>query len=223
MSLKREIRITADGSSTLFIPEWDENYHSTHGAIQEAEHVFIEHGLKAVQAAKKLRILEVGFGTGLNALLTLRTAKENGLEIEYTGIEAFPVESELVEQLNYVSKIGNGHLAKEYELFHNSAWDTKIPITSFFTLEKLKTDFKTFIPSDAAYDLIYFDAFGPRAQEEMWNKLFFERLFAGLDEQGVLVTYCAKGQVKRDLKASGFLVEALPGPPGKREMTRAKK
>lgn len=221
MTYKREIRITADGSSTLFIPALDENYHSTHGAIQEAEHVFIKHGLNIFPAKSNITILEIGFGTGLNALLTLRQAKIDKKYIHYTGIEAFPVEDELIKQINYVEKIDNGSFAKEFFALHTCEWNKLNEITPHFKLLKKEIDFKAYIPENEQFDLIYFDAFGPRAQEEMWNKLYFERLYTSLKENGFLVTYCAKGQVKRDLKSCGFIVETLPGPPGKREMTKA--
>lgn len=223
MTYKREIRITADGSSTLFIPELDENYHSTHGAIQEAEHVFIKHGLNFFPAKSSVNILEIGFGTGLNALLTLKHALKEEKLIHYTGIEAFPVETDLIKQINYVEKIENGTFKNEFDLMHSSTWNVTNTINPFLKLLKKEIDFKTYLPEKEQFDLIYFDAFGPRAQEEMWNKIYFERLYASLKENGFLVTYCAKGQVKRDLKACGFIVETLPGPPGKREMTRAVK
>jgi 2-amino-4-hydroxy-6-hydroxymethyldihydropteridine diphosphokinase len=221
--LNREIQVTADGSKTIFIPAWNETYHSNHGAIQEAEHVFIQHGFNQFLDKKTLHILEIGFGTGLNALLTLRSANEHNIKVHYTGIEAFPVNYEMAMQMEYETKISNGKFSAEFEKLHLLSWEEELEISSCFSLNKNQILLQNFKPEKEAFDLIYFDAFGPRAQEEMWNIEHFNNLFESLKENGILVTYCAKGQVKRDLKSVGFKVESLPGPPGKREMTRARK
>lgn len=219
--MKREIILTSDGSKSIYLPELDENYHSGHGALQEARHIFIENGLKSV-TPNPLRIFEMGFGTGLNTFLSFIEAFNSGRQIEYTGIEAYPVESELIRELNYAQLIDKS-LEKYFNELHNSAWDVPVLIHPNFVLTKIQKKIEDFAVTEAKFDLIYFDAFGPRAQAEMWDISILEKMYAILDRKGVLVTYCAKGQFKRDLKALGFIVESLPGPPGKREMTKAVK
>ena len=216
--MKRQIKTTADGSTTLFIEEIDENYHSHHGAIQEAVHVFIKNGLEYL-GTKKIRIFELGFGTGLNALLTLKRAKELGLDVEYLGLEAFPVELDLVSQLNYTELIG-GTYTDEFYHMHEADWNTPILLNGF-QLTKVDRKIQDFDTAGKKFDLIYFDAFGPRAQDEMWELPILLKMAEMLNPEGVLVTYCAQGQFKRHLKSLGFEIERLPGPPGKREMTRA--
>ena len=216
--MKRELRLTADGSPTLYVPELDETYHSMHGSLQEANHVFIQNGLAFSSAdSKKIRILEVGFGTGLNALLSAQFALENQINIEYVGLEAYPVEEEIWKEMNY-------HDDAEVKAFYSDMMALPFGEThafdTHFTLYKASFHIQEW-SSSKKFDLIYYDAFGPRAQAEMWYKSIFEKLFGMMNEGGVLVTYCAQGQFKRDLKALGFTVDALPGPPGKREMTRA--
>jgi len=218
--MKREIRLTADGSPTLYVPELDETYHSRHGSVQEALHVFIANGLKPLASKNKsIQILEVGFGTGLNALLSAKFAIENQVQLNYTGIEAYPVEEALWHHLDYLQNQEGKVL---YEELKAASWEEPLALNSNFTLTKVKNSIQDWQPK-ALFDLIYFDAFGPRAQAEMWNKAIFEKLFTALNKGGVLVTYCAQGQFRRDLKAIGFEVLSLPGPPGKREMTRAYK
>ncbi len=219
-SLKRQITKTADGSTTIFIPEMDENYHSHHGAIQEAEHVFIKNGLEYLQK-EKVRIFELGFGTGLNALLTYKRANELSIEVDYFGLEAFPVESELIEGLNYVAQIGQ-EFGSVFQGIHSSSWNSKASWNNFH-LTKIDQKIQELNIEGLQFDLIYFDAFGPRAQDEMWQLPVLEKMAAMLPVGGVLVTYCAQGQFKRHLKSLGFEIERLPGPPGKREMTRATK
>lgn len=216
--MKRQIKTTADGSTTLFVEEMDENYHSHHGAIQEAVHVFIKNGLEYL-GGKKIRIFELGFGTGLNALLTLKSAKELGLDVEYLGLEAFPVEMDLVCQLNYAEQIGEVY-AEDFRLMHEADWNVPIRFDGF-QLTKVDQKIQNFETTGKKFDLIYFDAFGPRAQDEMWELSVLMKMAEILNPEGVLVTYCAQGQFKRHLKSLGFEIERLPGPPGKREMTRA--
>ena len=220
--MKRELKITNDGSATIYIPEMDETYHSTHGAIQEAKHVFIENGLRTFEknGESKLNILEVGFGTGLNALLTLINLGDR--VVEYTGIEAYPVEMELVQGLNYVSELGEENQSN-FDKLHTSGWNDLVQMSDQFSLKKVDQKIQEIIFVDEYFDLVYFDAFGPRAQGEMWKKEVLEKVAASMKTGGILVTYCAMGQFKRDLKSLGFEIEALPGPPGKREMTRATK
>lgn len=215
--MKVELRETNDGSHTLFIPELNENYHSHHGAIQEARHVFINQGLNPLlNKNNPINILEVGWGTGLNCLLSCLFSENNS--IRYTGIEAFPIEQFLHEELNYVI-----HLENSFELYKRlitSTWGKEEKITEDFTLKKIHAKIQEWGTEDK-FDLIYYDAFGPRAQEEMWRKDTLEKVILMLKKDGIFVTYCAKGQLKRDLKDLGCIVETLPGPPGKREMTRA--
>lgn len=218
--MKREIVKTGDGSATIRIAELDENYHSHHGAIQEAEHVFLKNGLEFLNS-NNIRIFELGFGTGLNALLTYKRTQELGIQIEYLGLEAFPVENDLIRQLNYTEKVGE-EFETIFNEMHKADWNVAVPI-NHFNLTKVDQKIEDFELQDAKFDLIYFDAFGPRAQGEMWDLPVLEKVSNLLKENGILVTYCAQGQFKRHLKSLGFTIERLPGPPGKREMTRATK
>ncbi|MFM8596426.1 MAG: tRNA (5-methylaminomethyl-2-thiouridine)(34)-methyltransferase MnmD [Flavobacteriales bacterium] len=226
--MKIEILKTADGSPTLYLPELDETYHSRHGSVQEARHVFIQHGLNyVIQAQKKdntanlnFQILEVGFGTGLNALLTLQEAiQHTDLNIAYTSYETQPVPQEIWSQLNYINEKGAAHV---YDNLMQATWNEKSQLHTNFDILKIDKAIQD-LDQEKQFDLIYFDAFGPRAQAEMWDVSVFKLLHRSLKPNGVLVTYCAMGQFKRDLKSLGFVVESLPGPPGKREMTRAVK
>ena len=219
--MKRIIEKTADGSTTIRIPEMEENYHSHHGAIQEAEHVFIHHGLDFIEK-ETIRIFELGFGTGLNALLTLKQAGHDAKRIDYVGLEAFPVEAELIDQLNYVDLIGEIY-ANDFQKMHQIDWDKKKAITDTFDLTKIHRKIQDYEGELNTFDLVYFDAFGPRAQGEMWELDVIEKVASLVKPGGALVSYCAQGQFKRHLKSLGFEVERLPGPPGKREMTRGVK
>ena len=219
---KKELKITEDGSHTLFIPSLDETYHSSHGAIQESMHVFIAAGLKYIKN-KEIKVLEVGFGTGLNAFLTLLEANKSETSINYTSLEAFPLEMSLVKQLNYTSELKlDGNVVALYNRLHEVEWESVQHITNEFKLKKLKIKLERFEASEK-FDVIYFDAFAPQVQPEMWTVNVFEKMYNCLNNNGVLVTYCAKGIVKRALKEVGFKIESIPGPPGKREMTRAHK
>ena len=221
--MQRSIVTTGDGSKTIHIEEWNENYHSTHGAVQEAKHVFLKYGLSLFDEKKEVSIFEVGFGTGLNAILTYQYAKEKQLTIHYNSIEAYPVSETELEQLDYASLFENKLLQDVYAKLHFVSWNQEEVISSDFVLNKIHQKMEGYIFPTNQFDLIYFDAFGPRVQENMWTQAIFQKLYDSLKEGGVLVTYCAKGQVKRDLKSVGFNVETLPGPPGKREMTRGRK
>ncbi|MBO0341722.1 MAG: tRNA (5-methylaminomethyl-2-thiouridine)(34)-methyltransferase MnmD [Bacteroidota bacterium] len=219
--MKRKIITTGDGSKTIQIEDWDEQYHSKHGAVQEAYHVFIKHGLRLFQN-EKINILEIGFGTGLNALITFHEAIEQQLQIDYVGVEAFPVSIEEVDQLDYCEQLGFEDLEDIFRKMHNSPWEETISITPDFSILKQKRDFKQ-INEENLFNLIYFDAFGARVQPELWTEEIFLQMYRALQVNGVLVTYAAKGSVRRAMQAVGFTVERLPGPPGKREMLRAKK
>ena len=218
--MKREIVTTGDGSATIRIEEMDENYHSHHGAIQEAEHVFLKNGLEFLNV-DNVRIFELGFGTGLNALLTYKRAEELGIQVDYFGLEAFPVDLDLIQQLNYTDKIGK-EFEEVFSQMHKEDWNNCLSI-NHFKLTKIDQKIQDYKIMDEKFDLIYLDAFGPRAQSEMWELPVLEKVANLLKENGVLVTYCAQGQFKRHLKSLGFILERLPGPPGKREMTRATK
>lgn len=221
----RRVITTADGSKTIHIEEWNEHYHSIHGAIQEANHVFIKHGLLFFVASfpkvRPITILEIGFGTGLNAFLTLQEVQKLNTTIEYVGVEAFPVASEELEALNYAEQI-DVTTSNQFQILHSVSWEEKHCIASNFTLKKQKKTFQE-IADIELYDLIYFDAFGARVQPELWTEAIFKKMFEALKPNGVLVTYAAKGSVRRAMLTVGFLVEKLPGPPGKREMLRARK
>lgn len=277
--MKRIIEKTDDGSATLFVPELNEHYHSTKGARTESQHIFIDMGLKASTTVSP-RILEIGFGTGLNAWLTLEEAERSGRNVHYTGLELYPLEWQMVEQLGYIA--GNeqlmidGESKSAIELFrqlHTSPWEEEVRLTPHFTLQKAEADVNRWTmennmqiinkPEDnmspskldvdhsnhvadhpnyvsdyskavadhsrtiiakSRFDVIYFDAFAPEKQPEMWSQELFDRLYVLLDTGGILTTYCAKGIVRRMLQSAGFIVERLPGPPGgKREILRARK
>jgi tRNA U34 5-methylaminomethyl-2-thiouridine-forming methyltransferase MnmC len=216
-----EVRITADGSTTLYRKDIDETYHSHHGALQEARHVFIQEGLCQKQELSKINILEIGLGTGLNALLTHLFAEDNELNIEYHGLEAFPLSEEILDHVNYKDVIQDNRVENAFQVLHQASWNEKFSWSEQFEMLKIHDKLQSYQAPTDFFDLIYFDAFGPRAQEEMWDQALLSKLYNSLKTGGILVTYCAKGSFKRDLKALEFTVENVPGPPGKREMTRA--
>ena len=221
--MKREIIITADGSKTIHLPSLDEQYHSKHGAIQEARHVFIEAGLLyllSVQNLPSIKILEIGFGTGLNSFKTQLEAQKRELQIDYTAVEAYPVALSEIKQLNYATLLNASET--DFLILHTSEWERKNKITNSFSLTKRKQLFLE-INDKNTFNLIYFDAFGARVQPELWTEVIFQKMYEALNLNGVLVTYSAKGSVRRAMQAVGFTVERLPGPPGKREMLRATK
>jgi len=219
--MQREIMPTADGSVTVAIPDLQVTYHSKHGAIQESMHVFIEAGLRPLlNQQETLRIFEMGFGTGLNALLTMIEANQQQQKIHYETVEAFPLEQELVAQLNYCEQTPDWQ--DKFEQLHTTPWSQPVAITEYFTLQKHNQSLFNYSTAQQ-FNLIYYDAFAPNAQPELWTVDAFTQLFSLLDDQGILVTYCSKGDVRRAMKAAGFTVEKIPGPPGKREMLRARK
>lgn len=223
--MKRKIIKTADGSTTIYLSDWDEHYHSKHGAIQEAYHVFLRMGLdKALESfGEGLRILEIGFGTGLNAYITLLEAEGSDTGIEYTGVEAYPVPEEEWRALNYTGQLEvTPQQAALFDKLHEAPWEKASPITPGFQLTKRKQFFDD-ITDKECFDLVYFDAFGARVQPELWEEPIFKKMFEALVPGGILVTYAAKGSVRRAMLSVGFEVEKLPGPPGKREMLRARK
>ena len=219
--MKREIIITNDGSTTIRIPEWDENYHSTHGAIQEAKHVFIKNGLDLFQNQDAISILEIGFGTGLNAFITfLETLNKE--KVNYVGVEAYPISADEVLNMNYVAELDAMQESAIFNKMHESDWGEKIVLNDDFVLTKRKQFFEE-IDDENKFDLVYFDAFGYRVQPELWSTAIFDKMYKSLKMNGVLVTYAARGIVKRNMIEVGFKVEKLEGPPGKREMFRARK
>ncbi|MGI6047016.1 MAG: tRNA (5-methylaminomethyl-2-thiouridine)(34)-methyltransferase MnmD [Petrimonas sp.] len=221
MNIKFEI--TEDGSHTLFVPELDEHYHSTHGAIQESMHVFIDAGLRHC-VKSEIKVLEIGFGTGLNAFLTLLEAERTGRKIDYTTLEFYPLSIIDAEKLNYV-ELTDSTKKDVFRELHKVEWGKWSQLTLYFSLLKMKFDFSK--PSDFdtenKFDVIFFDAFAPEKQPEMWAQEIFDKIYSISSENAILTTYCAKGSVRRMLQTAGFVVERLPGPPGKREILRAQK
>ena len=225
--MKREIVITADGSTTIHLPEWDEQYHSKHGAIQEAYHVYINNGLyyfcrsqQDEAISNNISILEIGFGTGLNAFITLLEAEKLNIAINYFGVEGYPVLQNEIDQLNYPLELKAKQKEAFFKKLHDVSWEDKHVISENFSLIKQKRFFAEIKEKDS-YNIIYFDAFGARVQPELWTEAIFLKMFEALKPGGVLVTYSAKGSVRRAMETVGFKVERLPGPPGKREMLRA--
>lgn len=215
------LHLTGDGSETLYSEKMQESYHSVNGAVQESRHVFLDAGLKHC-IKKNLHILEIGFGTGLNALLTWGEAQRSHLVVKYTTLEAYPLPIETIAKLGYENL--EPQLSKEaYFQLHEAAWGQSVELElGCFTLFKLAKDFTSLALTDR-YDLVYFDAFAPDKQPEMWEERLFTNLYKAMNEGSFLVTYCAKGEVRRRLQRIGFTVERIPGPPGKREMIRAQK
>lgn len=216
--MKRTLIKTSDGSYTLYVPELDEHYHSIHGALQEANHVFIQHGLEPIKDRSSIRVLEMGLGTALNAYLSYQWARKNNITLWYSGVEAYPVEGEIITTC--LKEIGVNQV-QDLRFFSEFIYGST-QVLDNFTLDPIHA-FWADINFKEAYDVVFYDAFGPRAQSELWTLANFQIAFDALKLGGTLVTYCAKGQVKRDLKSVGFTVESRPGPPGKREMTVALK
>jgi len=217
--MQRKVIITADGSSSIYLPEWDEYYHSKHGAIQEAYHVFIKNGLDLFDDDSELSILEIGFGTGLNCFITLLESDKRSLKITYNGVEAYPVSHQEILQLNYVQELQAENKRQFFTKMCEAPWGDLHRLKNNFYLLKRQHFFDE-IEDKNAFNLIYFDAFGARVQPELWTEAIFKKMYECLKENGVLVTYSAKGSVRRAMQSVGFLVEKLPGPPGKREMLR---
>lgn len=219
--MKRIIEISGDGSHTLYVPELDEHYHSTKGAIREAMHVFIEAGLKKCPK-NEIHLLEIGFGTALNAFLTLIDTEKSGKKVNYTAIEKFPLDIDEVSKLNYTDMIAPDR-EETFRQLHTLPWDEWMDVSPGFRLNKMLRDvtqLDEFQPH-TQFDVIYFDAFGPAKQPEMWTQEIFQRIYTLSNDGAILTTYCAKGAVRRMLVSIGYHVERLPGPPGKREMLRA--
>lgn len=215
----RKIVTTADGSASIYLPDFDEHYHSVHGAVQESKHVFMKMGWEPLADRSNVSLLEIGFGTGLNALLVLEEClRHPEVSVNYTSLEAYPVKMEDAAKLNYTEQFRN-----EFLKLHEAEWNMPVSITKNFSLEKLQTTLQDFSPQENSFDLVFFDAFAPRVQPELWTEEVFRKMFFAMKPGSILVTYCSKGDVRRAMIAAGLSVEKLPGPPGKREMLRATK
>ena len=230
--MERKIILTEDGSHTVSIPEMNVTYHSIHGAIQESQHVYIEAGLKFLvssSAPQQINIFEIGFGTGLNILLTFIEAEKRKVKIYYETVETFPLTEEEVKQLNYCQHLNRDDLQTIFQKFHSCEWGKEIQLSPSFYFKKKNSSLlnlpvrQTGFELLKHFELIYFDAFDPKVQPELWTKRFFDKIFSILSPDGILVTYSSKGDVRRAMLASGFSVEKIPGAKGKREMIRAAK
>ncbi len=215
--------ITADGSHSVATGDGSLTYHSKHGAIQESQHVFIDAALhyKALQT-QALWVLEIGFGTGLNAFMTFLEAEKKSLQIAYTTYELFPLPVAQAQELNYPKTLAAAEFQAIFQQMHHCSWEAPHALSPTFQFQKYQQSFLT-IEALAQFDIIYFDVFAPEAQPDLWDEVLLGKMYRALKPGGLMTTYCAKGVVKRRLKAVGFTVESIPGPPGKREMTRALK
>lgn len=217
--MKIETLTCADGSSTLYLPEMDETYHSRKGAVTESEYVYITQGVSEIDK-ENISILEFGFGTGLNALLSFRYASLHGKKLDYLTIEKFPLDEEILQQINYAGYL---EMDEAWNHMQSLPWQSAQDWGDCHTLTKWKGDFlEAPIPANT-FDIVFYDAFAPSKQSEVWSIEYLQKVWDALRMDGILVTYCAQGQFKRNLKSLGFEVETLPGPPGKMEMVRAKK
>lgn len=218
---QRKPEVTADGSLTFYIPEIDEHYHSTNGAVVEAQHVYLKEALLhyiAHSNADSVRILEVGFGTGLNAFLTLLKADELKIPVYFTTLELYPLTIGQIDLLNYPDQIAPER-KDSYRALHLAEWECQVPVTPYFTLEKRHCNLVT-DQLEGVFDVVYFDAFAPDKQPEIWSEEIYRKIAGAMHESGVFTTYCAKGVVRRGFRDAGFQMERIPGPPGKREMIR---
>lgn len=221
--MERKIISTKDGSHTVQLPAWNVTYHSTHGALQESLHVFIQAGLQYVlqqQSSEKVYVFEMGFGTGLNAFLTAIEAQKAKTNIHYTAVELYPLSANEIAALNYDELLNDN--TRLFQQIHQAGWNKAVTITSYFTLEKINTDLFNY-NTNQIFNVIYYDAFDPSAQPELWTQTVFEKLYTILSNNGILATYSSKSAIRRAMQAAGFTVTKLPGPPGKREIVRATK
>lgn len=219
--MQRSLIVTEDGSHSLYAPQFHQSYHSIHGAVQESEHIFIQAGLMCehLSSYQHLNILEVGLGTGLNALLTWYHSSQKN--IDYHAIELYPLQEQEYTMLNYAGSLPHPEAQRVFIRMHQALWNVSQPITPNFTLSKLQVDLSTVSLPENTYHLVYFDAFSPQEQPELWTEKVFEKIYYAMLPQCVLVTYSTMGVVKRALKSVGFEIEKLPGPKGKREILRA--
>ena len=227
--MEKEIIQTKDGSTTFYLPELNETYHSKNGAIQEAYHVFIKNGFSLFEGhellrtgeAKPISILEIGFGTGLNAFITSLESQNNNQTVDYVGVEAYPITQEEALTMNYANQI-DASKTEVFQKIHQIDWEIKTQLNTTFQLTKRKQLFQDIVDVEV-FDLIYFDAFGYDVQPELWSDKIFEKMFIALKSGGVLVTYACRSVIKNSMISAGFKIEKLPGAPGKREMLRASK
>lgn len=224
MSKHNQLITSDDGSHTLISNQFGVSYHSLHGAIQESRTVFLAAGLHYARhnLLAEIKILEMGFGTGLNALLTLIEAEKYHFPIQFNTLEAYPVSTQQADTLNYIDILDCSKYSDAFRLMHNTLSGQTLQLSKYCSFTKHITKIEDFLPNDK-YNLVFYDAFAPTTQPELWDELMMKRIYDLLDNQAVLVSYCAKGSFKRALKAAGFILEPLPGPKGKREMTRALK
>jgi len=215
-----QIQFTADGSHTLYIPEMEEHYHSVNGAVQESLHVYIEAGLNQCKK-KTINVLEFGFGTGLNAFLTIIEAEKRKLKVNYTSVEKYPLPASVTNQLNYTKEFPE-KFQTCFEKIHACEWDIFIKISDNFRIKKLQTDFFDF-QFENSYDVIFYDAFAPDKQPDVWSQDIFNKIFEYSNPESILTTYCAKGNIRRMMQMAGFSMERIPGASGKREMLRARR
>lgn len=216
-SVKRNVITTSDGSTSIKIEDWGETYHSIHGAIQEAKHVYINNGFERIQK-DKLRILEMGFGTGLNAFLTLVEARDVNKKVEYHSVEAYPVTEQEMKALSFTALYSQEEDEAMFQKMHYGEWDVLNKISDDFSLYKMHSKFEDMLLTAGYFDLVYFDVFGYQFQPDLWSVDIFQKVYDALGEGGVLVTYACRGPIKRAMKEVGFRTEKVPGPPGKREM-----
>jgi len=215
-----QLKLTKDGSHTIYIPELDEHYHSIHGAINESIHVFLQSGF-SFHPILNLRILEIGFGTGLNAILTMIRAEEENRMVTYHAVELNPLPIKIIRQLNYPLLL-EGIYKEKFRQVHEITWNIEHEITSLFRLKKILADISDY-ELTGGYNLVYFDAFAPDKQPDMWKQEILLKIYNAMDQGGILTTYSVKGEIKRKFENCGFHVEKIPGPPGKREMLRCVK
>jgi tRNA U34 5-methylaminomethyl-2-thiouridine-forming methyltransferase MnmC len=220
---KRSLKMTNDGSHTLYVPDIDEHYHSVYGAVNESTHVFIRAGFDewAKSGRQDLRVMEIGFGTGLNALLTALAARKTGLTVRYFALELYPLAANEYRELDFGVLFREGDAKELFLKLHEADWGRPVEISPFFHLQKIQEDIRSFDYGMNLYDLVYFDAFAPDIQPELWSPDVFGKLYSCMKNGGIMTTYAAKGQVRRDLGSAGFFVERIPGPDGKRHMLRA--
>lgn len=218
--MRKTVIETADGSPTIFLPDLNVTYHSKFGALQESRHIFIEAGLQPLTGRHEvLSVFEMGFGTGLNALLTLQQAEQQRQKIYYTAVELYPLSTRELEELHFFEFLHENDVVKLKRL-HDCLWEEDVVINPFLMLHKHKADLQSLSFTQPVH-LVYYDAFDPSVQPELWTEAIFAKLFNMLVKDGKLVTYSSKGSVRRAMQSAGFTTEKLPGPPGKREMLRA--
>ncbi|MFK8039025.1 MAG: tRNA (5-methylaminomethyl-2-thiouridine)(34)-methyltransferase MnmD [Crocinitomicaceae bacterium] len=217
--MKRTVIDTEDNSKTLLINNTDITYHSRHGALTESNHIFIKHGLNSLRSSQEIKVFEMGFGTGLNVILSYDFATINNINIDYHSIEKFPLTNHEVKSFDITTFLKKS-LHSIFQKIHEAQWDKTCNLNANFKLKKIKNDIKIIEIESNQYDIIFFDAFGPKFQPELWQLPVLKKMHDSLKQDGTIITYCAQGQFKRNLKIAGFKVENLPGPPGKREITR---